>query len=128
MPLKDPIARAEYKKKWAEANKERIKQKKAEKYIENKEHINRKNKENYEKYKKEQPEKLKKQKHINAWRNRGIIDDDLDALYDYYIEQTNCMICDIDFSISFRCLDHDHETGEVRYICCNKCNTSILRT
>ena len=30
---------------------------------------------------------------INQWKQRGIIDDDFDALYDYYMKETNCWIC-----------------------------------
>ena len=37
------------------------------------------------------------------------------------------MICDNEFKDSRdRHLDHDHETGEVRYICCRTCNLYIL--
>lgn len=65
---------------------------------------------------------------INNWKQKGIIDDDLDAVYDYYIKETNCWICDNKFKNSKdRQLDHDHKTGEIRYICCRDCNSNLLR-
>ena len=72
-------------------------------------------------------ENSKKPQMISSWKYRGIIDTDFDLLYDYYILQNNCMVCGIEFKNSLnRHLDHDHNTGEVRYICCCKCNTSFL--
>ena len=127
MPYKDPIKRAEFKKQYWLDNKERFSKMRKERYKKNKEQINKKNLENYHKKKLIEPLLIKKQHHISVWKERGIIDDDFDALYDYYIEQTNCMICDIDFNISKKTLDHDHETGEPRYVCCNRCNCGILR-
>ena len=65
---------------------------------------------------------------IGGWKRLGIIDEDLDAVYDYYIKQTNCWICLKEYKNCFdRCLDHDHTTGEIRYICCQKCNSHFLR-
>jgi len=73
-------------------------------------------------------ERGKKLTLISSWRRRGIIDEDLSAVYDYYIKQTNCMICLTEFRNSMeRNLDHDHLTGEIRYICCRSCNTNLLR-
>ena len=64
---------------------------------------------------------------INNWKQMGIIDTDLDLLYEFYIIQTNCMVCGIEFKDRRnRHLDHNHSTGDVRYICCCKCNTSFL--
>ena len=75
-----------------------------------------------------QTEKGIKCSRIYTWKQRGIIDEDLSAVYDYYIKQTNCMICLTEFRNSKeRNLDHDHLTGEIRYICCRGCNTNLLR-
>jgi hypothetical protein len=66
---------------------------------------------------------------ISLWKSQGIIDEDLGAVYDNLIKETNCMICFKEYKNSKdRCLDHDHETGEIRYICCNYCNRHLLRT
>ena len=68
-----------------------------------------------------------KSSRIYNWKFMGIIDEDLSAVYDYYIDETNCMICFKEYKDSQdRCLDHDHETGEIRYICCRYCNRHLL--
>lgn len=72
--------------------------------------------------------RAKKIMRIGNWRQLGITDEDLELVYDTYINTTNCMICDNTFKNSKdRHLDHDHETGEIRYICCRNCNIKILR-
>ena len=64
---------------------------------------------------------------LKNWKKRGINDDDIDSVYDYYLLQTNCMICNKEFKNSRdRHLDHDHDTGEIRYICCNFCNSHVV--
>ena len=118
MPFKDKEKAKLYKKQWAEKNKERILLQREN----NKEHIRNLKKEY------NQSEKGVKTRIISHWKSRGVIDEDLSAVYDYYIEQTHCIICSKQYKDSFdRCLDHDHETGEIRYICCRYCNTTILR-
>jgi hypothetical protein len=68
---------------------------------------------------------------INGWIQNGIIDPDLSAVYDYYINQTNCMICDkVYLKTSDRNLDHDHTINggdNIRYICCMRCNVHVVR-
>jgi hypothetical protein len=72
--------------------------------------------------------KGQKSNRINNWKFMGIIDEDLSAVYDYMLDETNCMICFKEYkNTKDRCLDHDHETGEIRYICCNNCNVNFLR-
>ena len=110
-----------YNKNYKQKNKEAIKE-----YNKN---YKQKNKEAVKEYKKEynQSEKGVKTRIISHWKSRGILDEDLSAVYDYYIKQTHCMICLIEYKDSFdRCLDHDHETGEIRYICCRHCNSTFL--
>ena len=89
-----------------------------------------KNKEKIEKYYKKYyySEEGQKNEKIKLWRLRGIIDEDLSSVYDYYIKQTHCMICLKEYKNSLnRDLDHDHETGKIRYICCANCNVNFLR-
>ena len=73
---------------------------------------------------------------IKRWKQQGIIveDDDWEGLYQYFIKETNCWICNKvynkDINMDRRCLDHDHnllDEPNVRYICCNYCNINIIR-
>jgi len=112
-------------KEYALKNKEKISIRRKEHYLKNKEKI--------QKYKKEynqSPEGIKNHK-ISGWRLAGIIDEDFSSLYDYLIKETNCMICLKPYTSSRdRCLDHDHSITDepnVRYICCNRCNVSVVR-
>tara|TARA_R110000851_G_scaffold16319_1_gene53348 strand:- start:45 stop:491 length:447 start_codon:yes stop_codon:yes gene_type:complete len=69
--------------------------------------------------------KYHKRRTKESWNRIGIkIDpDDFDYVYNKYIHATNCELCNKLFSkLRDRQLDHDHETGEVRNIVCNKCN------
>lgn len=69
----------------------------------------------------------KKKARIANWKQIGVVDHHFDELYDFYMKATHCMICGDEFKTHrHRHLDHDHETGEVRYICCAGCNTNIL--
>jgi hypothetical protein len=60
------------------------------------------------------------------WERLGIIfldDYHFEYIYNEYIRATNCDLCNKLFTKSRdRHLDHDHETGEIRNIVCNKCN------
>ena len=70
----------------------------------------------------------KKINRIARWRQQGIIDTDFDELYAFVLGETNCMICDKKYKNSQdRHVDHDHEEGNVRYICCNYCNSHVIR-
>ena len=63
-----------------------------------------------------------------SWKRQGIIDSDYKLLYDCYKSQTHCWICLKEYKESNdRCIDHDHDSGEPRYICCRSCNISIVR-
>jgi type IV secretory pathway VirB4 component len=121
MPIADPEKRKEYMREYHKNNKKKIKEQKKEYYVENKEQIDEKKKEY------DQTEKGKKTHRISNWKSRGIICDDWDTLYNKYLTTLNCEDCDCElvegyFGANKRCLDHNHETGEVRGIVCNRCN------
>lgn len=78
------------------------------------------------------PYKNHKSKTLFSWRKAGIIDTDYSALYEFVIKETNCWICGKEFGkdrtlMNHRSLDHDHDTGEARLVCCTACNLFILR-
>ena len=71
---------------------------------------------------------------ISRWKQQGIIDDDYDLLYEYFIKETNCMICNKFYNndniVDRRCLDHDNTLLyelNIRYICCWNCNINTIR-
>jgi len=60
---------------------------------------------------------------IYNWKKSGLICDDYNALYETYIETTECQHCQTEFTEkNWRCMDHDHETGLFRKIVCHRCN------
>ena len=76
----------------------------------------------------DQTEQGKKSSRIDKWKRRGVICENFDDLYDYFINCKNCENCDIELTVdkqstaTTRCLDHCHETGEFRNVLCHSCN------
>jgi hypothetical protein len=75
--------------------------------------------------------KGKKQYRISNWKQRGVISDDFDALYEIFINTSECENCGIELTegkscATNRCLDHDHSITDrenFRNILCQRCNT-----
>lgn len=132
--------RRELYQKNKQKNKQKQKEYNKQYRINNKEKIAKKDKKLYEKkknlkgfkehklaiqreYRKKYPNKML----IQHWKCRGMIDTDWDLVYQMYIAQTNCWICDRPFDDKYkRNLDHNHDTGELRYVVCNPCNIHII--
>ena len=123
---KNKDERLEKQKKHYQNNKEKIKEYQKEYHKNNKEKVSCRQKEYNKEYNKT-PAGIKSYR-ISNWRKRDIIHDNYDELYKEYIETERCDICGIYLTEdkvktkTTRCLDHCHETGEVRNIVCNSCN------
>jgi len=73
----------------------------------------------------------RKSRCIGNWKQRGIICSDYDALYERYLNTTNCQKCDVlltrGLSRTGKCLDHDHSIDDrenVRGVLCRACNSN----
>lgn len=152
---KDEVA--VYKKQYREQNKEKVAEYMKEYYQKNKEKLAEQNKKYYEKnkekmkewsaeyakqYYEENKEKIaeqhreynkteqgKKSSRITNWKRTGVVSDNFDALYEYFINCKNCEECKIELTqnskyntATTRCCDHDHETGLFRNVLCLACN------
>ena len=109
MPQRTKEEKKLYMKEWRLKNKEKIK--------------------DYEKEYNKKPERIKGFR-ISNWKRYGVISDDFDKLYNYYLSVNNCEKCNIELiegnlGNNKRVLDHDHDTGLFRNILCHKCNTQL---
>ena len=96
---------------------------KAEYYQNNKEAIDKKT---YE-WRKNNHDRYMKNKTICRWKNKGLVSDNYDSIYERYINTTECDCCKkhIQEGRGKRVMDHCHKTGKFRNVLCHNCN--ILR-
>jgi len=126
-----------YKKKYLEKNREKIKEYRKKYYENNREKIITTYKKYYENNKEKESERKKKynqtpngikSKTISSWKKYGLQDENISALYDQYLNVTNCDECNVEFgkigdgTNTWKCMDHCHKTGAFRNFLCNKCN------
>ena len=117
---RDKENQKKWRKEYLEKNKEHYKTVKAKWYEKNKDRLA----EVQRLYRKNNPDKKK----IILWKAVGMKDDDWPSVYEMFIKENECWICGINFNETTRhkCLDHDHNTGELRYVCCSRCNVWII--
>jgi len=138
MPYKDPEKQREYDRVRYQKNKEKILEYKREYYQKNAEQQREKSREYYHKNTekiseqkreyRQTPQAIKVQR-ISDWKKQGILSEDYDALYERVASTEKCEFCGVDLTVdryntkTTRCLDHDHESGQVRGVLCLSCNS-----
>jgi len=109
---------AAQQKAWKEANKERIKAQRKARYETNKDRLTAQRKEYYK------TEAGIKNMRMSGWRKYGVNNVN-DELYDYFMSCDKCEVCGKEFTDTYnKCLDHDHDTGDFRYVLCRPCNNN----
>ena len=64
---------------------------------------------------------------VSAWKHRGLIHDDYNALYQAYIYATNCELCQREFKNSKdRQMNRNRANGEFRNFICGSCRGKKL--
>ena len=59
----------------------------------------------------------------SIWKKNGLITDEFEEIYKQYIYSSNCELCGNEYKTRRdRCMEHSHETGKFRNICCRICN------
>jgi len=126
----------EYNKEYHQKNKVKLNEQKKEYRQKNKELIKEQSKEHMKEYRQKNKDKINeyqkeyrqtpngiKSRIIAGWKTIGLIHDNFDELYEKYINTTNCDVCNKTFkNTKDRCLDHNHNTGQFRYVLCQSCN------
>ncbi len=127
MPLKDPVKRKEYYKKWKSANKEKTKITNQRYRDKNKQAINARIK----KWKQDHPEATHKSSTLQNWKKMEVKCDDMESLYNLYMSTEFCWHCGCKLTTgkpmtsTTKCLDHCHITGLFRAILCCGCNSKL---
>ena len=128
MPYKDPEKSKQYHKEYREKNKEKKKEYNKQYNIDNFEKVKiykaQYNKQYYEKnrnklleQKKEygQTEKGIKVYRICEWKRTGLICDDIDSLYEYYINTTHCEHCGVELFNGKKTISTKKNNGSLPY-------------
>ena len=91
-------------------------------YLKNKEK-NKEHKKQYAKEYRKKPSYIKSEK-IRSWKGQGLkaTKEEMDIIYDRYLNSSQCELCNQDYSKYKKCMDHSHETNKFRNIICHQCN------
>ena len=120
-----------YMKQYNIDNRELIKERNKQYYVENRQKIKQYNIDNRQRLQEQKkqyfvdnPEKFT----ISNWKGYGLIELEgvysYESLYEYYLSINECEVCKTKFKDSHdRCLDHCHTTNIFRWVLCRSCNT-----
>jgi len=109
--------RKEYDKQWAKDNPKKVEKYKKQYYENNKEKLNKYKKQ----WAKDNPEKRRKSRFKFRY---GLSHEDYLKMWES--QDGKCAICGKVFILpSDGCVDHNHDTKEIRGLLCNKCNFAI---
>ena len=65
----------------------------------------------------------KKMNTCSSWKSQGLITDNIDEVYERYINSTHCECCGNEYKqYKDKHMDHNHKTGAFRNILCRRCN------
>ncbi len=70
----------------------------------------------------------KKTSCLSNWKRQGLIGN-YDEIYERFIKTEKCDLCNLEFIEGHKgkykkCMEHNHETGEIRNVVCQACNNS----
>ena len=115
MPYKDPEKQREYLRRYNRRDRKEYLRKWRENNPE-------KTKEYGKQWCEANPDKVQKSSFMSRWRSKGVVGD-LEAIYERWLNTTECDVCKVSLEGNKKCMDHDHQSGEFRHILCWRCNT-----
>jgi hypothetical protein len=116
---------AEYYETHKQKKKEQYYKRRTEEYVEN---FNRKKR---DKIKNMTDIEYVKYNRLKNWKANGMIIDD--NVINKYINTKKCELCNVEFAPrgsltgNRKCLDHQHSSGYVRFVCCIGCNSKLSK-